>query len=95
MGKGEPRFWASKDTRKYTNMKGMISELAEKELELSKAAMLGACCPDKGTWVLGKETDHWGCQYRAWYQRKESATEQPRLFRFFFLINRHFLKDQI
>lgn len=31
MGKGEPRFWASKDARKYTNMKGMISELAEKE----------------------------------------------------------------
>jgi len=31
MGKGEPRFWASKDTRKYTNMKGMRSELAEKE----------------------------------------------------------------
>ena len=31
MGKGEPRFWASKDTRKYTNTKGMRSELAEKE----------------------------------------------------------------
>lgn len=31
MGKGEPRFWASKDTRKYMNMKGMKLELAEKE----------------------------------------------------------------
>lgn len=55
----------------------------------------GPMVQTKGLRVLDKETDHRGSQYRAWYQRKESATEQPRLFRFFFLINRHFKKKQI